>query len=161
MLVFPSLPFDLVLQIAPVENDNSYDELKRDAKMCLSLMSQGLLYPQQVPLVLQVLKQVSLVKTTQSFMLSDAFRDGFFVVVLLVYYYKLLFKQLCDLGSKWGEKRLSEKEKLLYLQLSQKVFNIFSFSYVIYFSSHFCFVILFIFPCRQQEAILGMLGIPY
>lgn len=45
-------------QIAPVENNNSYDELKRDAKMCLSLMSQGLLYPQQVPLVLQVLKQV-------------------------------------------------------------------------------------------------------
>lgn len=65
-----------------MENDNSYDELKRDAKMCLSLMSQGLLYPQQVPLVLQVLKQVSLIKTTESFMLSD----GFFVV-LFVYYY--------------------------------------------------------------------------
>lgn len=48
----------IVLQIAPVENDNSYDELKRDAKLCLSLMSQGLLYPHQVPLVLQVLKQV-------------------------------------------------------------------------------------------------------
>ncbi|KAL2305655.1 LOW QUALITY PROTEIN: hypothetical protein Nmel_003540 [Mimus melanotis] len=47
----------LFFKIAPVENDNSYDELKRDAKMCLSLMSQGLLYPQQVPLVLQVLKQ--------------------------------------------------------------------------------------------------------
>lgn len=30
--------------------------------MCLSLMSQGLLYPQQVPLVLQVLKQVSVAK---------------------------------------------------------------------------------------------------
>lgn len=73
MLVFRSLPFDLVLQIAPVENDNSYDELKRDAKMCLSLMSQGLLYPQQVPLVLQVLKQVSLIKTAQSFVLSGAF----------------------------------------------------------------------------------------
>lgn len=41
-----------------MENDNSYDELKRDAKLCLSLMSQGLLYPHQVPLVLQVLKQV-------------------------------------------------------------------------------------------------------
>ncbi|KAB1266874.1 Proteasome activator complex subunit 4 [Camelus dromedarius] len=40
-----------------MENDNSYDELKRDAKLCLSLMSQGLLYPHQVPLVLQVLKQ--------------------------------------------------------------------------------------------------------
>lgn len=47
-----------LLQIAPVENDTSYDELKRDAKLCLSLMSQGLLYPHQVPLVLQVLKQV-------------------------------------------------------------------------------------------------------
>lgn len=42
-----------------MENDNSYDELKRDAKLCLSLMSQGLLYPQQVPLILQVLSQVS------------------------------------------------------------------------------------------------------
>lgn len=41
-----------------MENDNSYDELKRDAKLCLSLMSQGLLYPHQVPLVLQVLNQV-------------------------------------------------------------------------------------------------------
>uniref|UniRef100_A0A8C3LK93 Proteasome activator subunit 4 n=1 Tax=Chrysolophus pictus TaxID=9089 RepID=A0A8C3LK93_CHRPC len=49
----------LFFKIAPVENDNSYDELKRDAKMCLSLMSQGLLYPQQVPLVLQVLKQTA------------------------------------------------------------------------------------------------------
>ncbi|KAJ7404837.1 hypothetical protein WISP_143263 [Willisornis vidua] len=48
----------LFFKIAPVENDTSYDELKRDAKMCLSLMSQGLLYPQQVPLVLQVLQQV-------------------------------------------------------------------------------------------------------
>jgi len=48
----------LFFKIAPVENDNSYDELKRDAKLCLSLMSQGLLYPHQVPLVLQVLKQV-------------------------------------------------------------------------------------------------------
>ncbi|KAG8123071.1 hypothetical protein E2320_018500 [Naja naja] len=49
----------LFFKIAPVENDHSYDELKRDAKMCLSLMSQGLLYPQQVPLVLQVLKQIA------------------------------------------------------------------------------------------------------
>lgn len=46
-------------QIAPVENDTNYDELKRDAKMCLSLMSQGLLYPEQVPMALEVLKQVS------------------------------------------------------------------------------------------------------
>ncbi|GCB62155.1 hypothetical protein scyTo_0011429, partial [Scyliorhinus torazame] len=45
--------------IAPVENDESYDELKRDAKMCLSLMSQGLLYPQQVFMVLDVVKQTS------------------------------------------------------------------------------------------------------
>ncbi|KAB0397626.1 hypothetical protein E2I00_012676 [Balaenoptera physalus] len=49
----------LFFKIAPVENDNSYDELKRDAKLCLSLMSQGLLYPHQVPLVLRVLKQTA------------------------------------------------------------------------------------------------------
>ncbi|KAM4771368.1 proteasome activator complex subunit 4 [Rhinophrynus dorsalis] len=49
----------LLFKIAPVENDNNYDELKRDAKMCLSLMSQGLLYPEQVPLVLDVLKQTA------------------------------------------------------------------------------------------------------
>ncbi|XP_030051703.1 proteasome activator complex subunit 4 isoform X1 [Microcaecilia unicolor] len=49
----------LLFKIAPVENDNNYDELKRDAKMCLSLMSQGLLYSQQVPLVLEVLKQTA------------------------------------------------------------------------------------------------------
>ncbi|KAG2467259.1 PSME4 protein, partial [Polypterus senegalus] len=48
----------LLFKIAPVENDDSYDELKRDAKTCLSLMSQGLLYPHQIPLVLQVLNQV-------------------------------------------------------------------------------------------------------
>ncbi|XP_068089225.1 proteasome activator complex subunit 4 isoform X1 [Hyperolius riggenbachi] len=47
----------LLFKIAPVENDTNYDELKRDAKMCLSLMSQGLLYPEQVPLALEVLKQ--------------------------------------------------------------------------------------------------------
>lgn len=47
------------LQIAPVENDDSYDELKRDAKTCLSLMSQGLLYPEQIPMVLSVLQEVS------------------------------------------------------------------------------------------------------
>ncbi|XP_043911057.1 proteasome activator complex subunit 4 [Protopterus annectens] len=47
----------VLLKIAPVENDDSYDELKRDAKMCLSLMSQGVLYPQHVPLVVNVLKQ--------------------------------------------------------------------------------------------------------
>ncbi|XP_075452050.1 proteasome activator complex subunit 4 isoform X1 [Ascaphus truei] len=49
----------LLFKIAPVENDTNYDELKRDAKMCLSLMSQGLLYPEQVPLVLEVLKQTA------------------------------------------------------------------------------------------------------
>lgn len=48
-----------VSQIAPVENDDSYDELKRDAKTCLSLMSQGLLYTDQIPLVLCVLKEAS------------------------------------------------------------------------------------------------------
>ena len=47
------------LQIAPVENDDSYDELKRDAKTCLSLMSQGLLYPDQIPMVLSALQEVS------------------------------------------------------------------------------------------------------
>ncbi|XP_062911944.1 proteasome activator complex subunit 4-like isoform X1 [Mobula hypostoma] len=49
----------LLFKIAPVENDESYDELKRDAKMCLSLMSQGLLYPQQVAMVLDIMKQTS------------------------------------------------------------------------------------------------------
>lgn len=45
-------------QIAPVENDDSYDELKRDAKTCLSLMSQGLLYSEQIPMVLNALQEV-------------------------------------------------------------------------------------------------------
>lgn len=52
-------PFLPPLQIAPVENDDSYDELKRDAKTCLSLMSQGLLYTEQIPMVLSVLQEVS------------------------------------------------------------------------------------------------------
>lgn len=58
-IFFPPLLY-LCVQIAPVENDDSYDELKRDAKTCLSLMSQGLLYPEQIPLVLSVLNEVSL-----------------------------------------------------------------------------------------------------
>uniref|UniRef100_A0A8C2H092 Proteasome activator subunit 4b n=1 Tax=Cyprinus carpio TaxID=7962 RepID=A0A8C2H092_CYPCA len=49
----------LLFKIAPVENDDSYDELKRDAKMCLSLMSQGLLYPEQIPMVLKVLHEIA------------------------------------------------------------------------------------------------------
>ncbi|XP_077341678.1 proteasome activator complex subunit 4 [Lithobates pipiens] len=49
----------VLFKIAPVENDTNYDELKRDAKMCLSLMSQGLLYPEQVPMALEVLKQTA------------------------------------------------------------------------------------------------------
>ncbi|KAL7856906.1 hypothetical protein SRHO_G00158050 [Serrasalmus rhombeus] len=49
----------LLFKIAPVENDDSYDELKRDAKTCLSLMSQGLLYPEQIPLVLKVLNEIA------------------------------------------------------------------------------------------------------
>uniref|UniRef100_A0A671S4I9 Proteasome activator complex subunit 4B-like n=1 Tax=Sinocyclocheilus anshuiensis TaxID=1608454 RepID=A0A671S4I9_9TELE len=49
----------LLFKIAPVENDDSYDELKRDAKMCLSLMSQGLLYPEQIPTVLKVLHEIA------------------------------------------------------------------------------------------------------
>uniref|UniRef100_A0A8C1F697 Proteasome activator subunit 4b n=1 Tax=Cyprinus carpio carpio TaxID=630221 RepID=A0A8C1F697_CYPCA len=36
-----------------------YDELKRDAKTCLSLMSQGLLYPEQIPMVLKVLHEIA------------------------------------------------------------------------------------------------------
>uniref|UniRef100_A0A672S8A5 Proteasome activator subunit 4 n=1 Tax=Sinocyclocheilus grahami TaxID=75366 RepID=A0A672S8A5_SINGR len=44
----------LLFKIAPVENDDSYDEMKRDAKMCLSLMSQGLLYSEQIPQVLNI-----------------------------------------------------------------------------------------------------------
>lgn len=47
-----------LFQIAPVENDDSYDELKKDAKTCLSLISQGLLYADQIPMVLSVLKEV-------------------------------------------------------------------------------------------------------
>uniref|UniRef100_A0A3Q3IVD1 Proteasome activator Blm10 mid region domain-containing protein n=1 Tax=Monopterus albus TaxID=43700 RepID=A0A3Q3IVD1_MONAL len=49
----------LLFKIAPVENDDSYDELKRDAKTCLSLMSQGLLYPEQIPMVLSVLQEIA------------------------------------------------------------------------------------------------------
>ncbi|KAJ8396071.1 hypothetical protein AAFF_G00026030 [Aldrovandia affinis] len=47
----------LLFKIAPVENDDSYDEMKRDAKACLSLMSQGLLYPEQIPEVLHALQE--------------------------------------------------------------------------------------------------------
>ncbi|KAM9803831.1 proteasome activator complex subunit 4A [Neosynchiropus ocellatus] len=49
----------LLFKIAPVENDDSYDELKKDAKTCLSLMSQGLLYPEQIPMVLSVLQEIA------------------------------------------------------------------------------------------------------
>ncbi|KAL4641227.1 proteasome activator complex subunit 4 [Arapaima gigas] len=49
----------LLFKIAPVENDDSYDELKRDAKTCLSLMSQGLLYPEQILQVLQTLQEIA------------------------------------------------------------------------------------------------------
>ncbi|XP_011482882.1 proteasome activator complex subunit 4 isoform X2 [Oryzias latipes] len=49
----------LLFKIAPVENDDSYDELKRDAKTCLSLISQGLLYPEQIQMVLTVLKEIA------------------------------------------------------------------------------------------------------
>uniref|UniRef100_A0A671S8A7 Proteasome activator complex subunit 4A-like n=1 Tax=Sinocyclocheilus anshuiensis TaxID=1608454 RepID=A0A671S8A7_9TELE len=49
----------LLFKIAPVENDDSYDEMKRDAKMCLSLMSQGLLYSEQIPQVLNALEEIS------------------------------------------------------------------------------------------------------
>uniref|UniRef100_A0A7N6FBN0 Proteasome activator subunit 4 n=1 Tax=Anabas testudineus TaxID=64144 RepID=A0A7N6FBN0_ANATE len=49
----------LLFKIAPVENDDSYDELKRDAKTCLSLMSQGLLYTEQIPMVLITLQEIA------------------------------------------------------------------------------------------------------
>ncbi len=42
-----------------MENDDSYDEMKRDAKTCLSLMSQGLLYFEQIPQVLDALEEVT------------------------------------------------------------------------------------------------------
>lgn len=58
-LTFPSTYLCPLFQIAPVENDDSYDELKRDAKTCLSLMSQGLLYTEQIPMVLRALQEVS------------------------------------------------------------------------------------------------------
>ncbi|XP_058477820.1 proteasome activator complex subunit 4B isoform X2 [Solea solea] len=46
----------LLFKIAPVEIDESYDEMKQDARTCLSLMSQGLLYPEHIPLVLAALE---------------------------------------------------------------------------------------------------------
>ncbi|CAK6951662.1 proteasome activator complex subunit 4A isoform X1 [Scomber scombrus] len=49
----------LLFKIAPVENDDSYDELKRDAKTCLALMSQGLLYSDQIPMVLSALQKIA------------------------------------------------------------------------------------------------------
>uniref|UniRef100_A0A7N8XL65 Proteasome activator subunit 4a n=1 Tax=Mastacembelus armatus TaxID=205130 RepID=A0A7N8XL65_9TELE len=49
----------LLFKIAPVENDDNYDELKKDAKTCLSLMSQGLLYTEQIPMVLSVLQEIA------------------------------------------------------------------------------------------------------
>uniref|UniRef100_A0AAQ4Q0P3 Proteasome activator Blm10 mid region domain-containing protein n=1 Tax=Gasterosteus aculeatus aculeatus TaxID=481459 RepID=A0AAQ4Q0P3_GASAC len=49
----------LLFKIAPVEIDESYDEMKQDARTCLSLMSQGLLYPEQIPLVLAALEEVT------------------------------------------------------------------------------------------------------
>ncbi|XP_056326451.1 proteasome activator complex subunit 4A isoform X1 [Danio aesculapii] len=49
----------LLFKIAPVENDDSYDEMKTDAKTCLSLMSQGLLYSEQIPQVLGALEEIS------------------------------------------------------------------------------------------------------
>uniref|UniRef100_A0A8C6PPC9 Proteasome (Prosome, macropain) activator subunit 4b n=1 Tax=Nothobranchius furzeri TaxID=105023 RepID=A0A8C6PPC9_NOTFU len=45
--------------IAPVETDESYDEMKQDARTCLSLMSQGLLYPEHIPLVLAALEEMA------------------------------------------------------------------------------------------------------
>ncbi|XP_046888598.1 proteasome activator complex subunit 4B-like [Hypomesus transpacificus] len=49
----------LLFKIAPVEMDENYDEMKQDARTCLSLMSQGLLYPDHVPTVLAALQEMS------------------------------------------------------------------------------------------------------
>lgn len=65
--------FHPLFQIAPVENDDSYDELKRDAKTCLSLMSQGLLYSEQIPMVLSVLQEVSYKDAIRTFIPSVGF----------------------------------------------------------------------------------------
>ncbi|XP_028286764.1 proteasome activator complex subunit 4B [Parambassis ranga] len=49
----------LLFKIAPVEIDESYDEMKQDARTCLSLMSQGLLYPEHIPQVVAALKEMA------------------------------------------------------------------------------------------------------
>ncbi|XP_035997904.1 proteasome activator complex subunit 4B isoform X2 [Fundulus heteroclitus] len=49
----------VLFKIAPVEIDESYDEMKQDARTCLSLMSQGLLYPEHIPLVLAALEEMA------------------------------------------------------------------------------------------------------
>ncbi|CAL1599788.1 unnamed protein product [Knipowitschia caucasica] len=56
----------LLFKIAPVEIDESYDEMKQDARTCLSLMSQGLLYPEHVPSVLAALEEMSLKRSWHS-----------------------------------------------------------------------------------------------
>uniref|UniRef100_A0A8C7ZN05 Proteasome activator complex subunit 4 n=1 Tax=Oryzias sinensis TaxID=183150 RepID=A0A8C7ZN05_9TELE len=42
----------------PTVPTTSYDEMKQDARTCLSLMSQGLLYPEHIPLVLSGLEEM-------------------------------------------------------------------------------------------------------
>lgn len=74
--------FSVGLQIAPVENDDSYDELKRDAKTCLSLMSQGLLYPEQIPMVLCVLHEVR-IQPRRTQPLKPEFDLDLFIIYLL------------------------------------------------------------------------------
>ncbi|XP_056286378.1 proteasome activator complex subunit 4B-like [Pseudoliparis swirei] len=49
----------LLFKIATVEIDESDDEMKQDARTCLSLMSQGLLYPEHIPLVLAALEEMA------------------------------------------------------------------------------------------------------
>ncbi|XP_037836937.1 proteasome activator complex subunit 4B isoform X1 [Kryptolebias marmoratus] len=49
----------LLFKIAPVEIDESCDEMKQDARTCLSLMSQGLLYPEHIPPVLAALEEMA------------------------------------------------------------------------------------------------------
>uniref|UniRef100_A0A3B5LA44 Proteasome activator complex subunit 4B n=1 Tax=Xiphophorus couchianus TaxID=32473 RepID=A0A3B5LA44_9TELE len=48
-----------ISSIYRIEIDESYDEMKQDARTCLSLMSQGLLYPEHIPLVLAALEEMA------------------------------------------------------------------------------------------------------
>ncbi|XP_061414922.1 proteasome activator complex subunit 4 isoform X2 [Lethenteron reissneri] len=49
----------LICKITPVENDASYDEMKSDAKLALSLVAQTLLPTDHVPIIFKMLEQIS------------------------------------------------------------------------------------------------------